>query len=376
MRSIDKVTNDNWDAARATTLDNWDSQIDEARLKFDELSDIRIETLKAQKDRALEIFDLEQSQKLLDLQKFNMADIAYFEQTLKIKNDLVDRSNATQAMKDAQKAANEYETYNSVYDTRKSANDGYMSTYFDLYGQKDKYEAYKGADDKRIAQNDAVQKALDAGIIQHEEYYQTLKDIDAQYVASKQAILVGGYQSIFGSMTSLMSAFGGEQSRAYRIMANIEKGYALYSAFLSEKVALGKAWASAPFPQNLVAVAKVALESSSIIGAITAFAPKGFSTGGYTGNIGVNDVAGVVHGKEYVLNAAATKRIGVDNLNAMNKGASIGNNNVSVNVVVNADGSSDVQANTQMGKQMGDAIKAAVLQTIVQEKRQGGLLAR
>ena len=361
---------------RQLLADNWDSQIDEARLKFDELSDIRIETLKAQKDRALEIFDLEQSQKLLDLQKFNMADIAYFEQTLKIKNDLIDKSNTTQAMKDAQKAANEYETYNSAYDTRKSANDGYMSTYFDLYGQKDKYDAYKGVDDKRIAQNDAVQKALDAGIIQHEEYYQTLKDIDAQYVASKQAILVGGYQSIFGSMTSLMSAFGGEQSRAYRIMANIEKGYALYSAFLSEKVALGKAWASAPFPQNLVAVAKVALESSSIIGAINSFAPKGFSTGGYTGNMGVNDVAGVVHGKEYVLNAAATKRIGVDNLNAMNKGASIGNNNVSVNVVVNADGSSDVQANAQMGKQMGDAIKAAVLQTIVQEKRQGGLLAR
>ena len=361
---------------RQLLADNWDSQIDEARLKFYELSDIRIETLKAQKDRALEIFDLEQSQKLLDLQKFNIADIAYFEQTLKIKNDLVDKSNATQAMKDAQKAANEYETYNSVYDTRKSANDGYMSTYFDLYGQKDKYEAYKGVEDKRIAQNDAVQKALDAGIIQHEEYYQTLKDIDAQYVASKQAILVGGYQSIFGSMTSLMSAFGGGQSRAYRIMANIEKGYALYSALLSEKVALGKAWASAPFPQNLVAVAKVALESSSIIGAINSFAPKGFSTGGYTGNMGVNDVAGVVHGKEYVLNAAATKRIGVDNLNAMNKGASIGNNNVSVNVVVNADGSSDVQANAQMGKQMGDAIKATVLQTIVQEKRQGGLLAR
>ena len=103
---------------------------------------------------------------------------------------------------------------------------------------------------------------------------------------------------------------------------------------------------------------------------------KGFSTGGYTGNMGVNDVAGVVHGKEYVLNAAATKRIGVDNLNAMNRGSGVGNNNVSVNVVVNTDGSSDVQANAQMGKQMGDAIKAAVLQTIVQEKRQGGLLSR
>ena len=356
--------------------DEWDEKIQAATNGNDELKDEYIASYKEQKQIALDIDKLNYQQQLLDLQKFNMADIAYFEQTLKIKNDLVDRSNATQAMKDAQKAANEYETYNSVYDTRKSANDGYMGTYFDLYGQKDKYESYKGVDDKRISQNDAVQKALDAGIIQHEEYYQTLKDIDAQYVANKQAILVGGYQSIFGSMTSLMSAFGGEHSRAYRVLANIEKGYALYSAFLSEKVALGKAWASAPFPQNLVAVAKVALESSSIIGAITAFTPKGFSTGGYTGNMGVNDVAGVVHGKEYVLNAAATKRIGVDNLNAMNKGASIGNNNVSVNVVVNADGSSDVQANAQMGKQMGDAIKAAVLQTIVQEKRQGGLLAR
>ena len=356
--------------------DEWDEKIQAATNGNDELKDEYIASYKEQKQLALDIDKLNYQQQLLDLQKFNTADIAYFEQTLKVKNDLVDKSNATQAMKDAQKAANEYETYNTVYDTRKSANDGYMSTYFDLYGQKDKYEAYKGADDKRISQNDAVQKALDAGIIQHEEYYQTLKDIDAQYVASKQAILVGGYQSIFGSMTSLMSAFGGEQSRAYRIMANIEKGYALYSAFLSEKVALGKAWASAPFPQNLVSVAKVALESSSIIGAITSFSPKGFSTGGYTGNMGVNDVAGVVHGKEYVLNAAATKRIGVDNLNAMNKGGSVGNNNVSVNVVVNADGSSDVQANAQMGKQMGDAIKAAVLQTIAQEKRQGGLLAR
>lgn len=364
---------------RQLLADNWDVQIDEARLKFDELSDIRIETLKAQKDRALEIFDLEQSQKLLDLQKFNMMDIAYFEQTLKIKNDLVDKSNATQAMKDAQRAANEREAYNSVYDTRKSANDGYMGTYFDLYGQKDKYDAYKGIDDKRISQNDAVQKALDAGIIQHEEYYQTLKDIDAQYVASKQAILVGGYQSIFGSMTSLMSAFGGGQSRAYRIMANIEKGYALYSAFLSEKVALSKAWASAPFPQNLVAVAKVALESSSIIGAINSFAPKGFSAGGYTGNMGVNDVAGVVHGKEYVLNAAATKRIGVDNLNAMNKGGSVGtkvivNNYSNENATVEKQDNGDIMVT--IGKMVRETSRFEARNVVREELGQNGMIAR
>lgn len=44
----------------------------------------------------------------------------------------------------------------------------------------------------------------------------------------------------------------------------------------------------------------------------------GFSEGGYTGNGSRSAVAGAVHGQEFVLNAGATQRIGVDNLNAMN----------------------------------------------------------
>ena len=46
----------------------------------------------------------------------------------------------------------------------------------------------------------------------------------------------------------------------------------------------------------------------------------GFRKGGYTGNGGVNDVAGVVHGKEYVFDAESTARIGVANLEAMRNG--------------------------------------------------------
>ena len=361
---------------RQLLVDSWNDKIADAKLKYGVLGQLEVDSLTEQSKRALEIFDLEQSQKLLDLQKFNMADIAYFEQTLKIKKELIAKSNATPEMQRAQNAAADYEAFTGIFDTRKSANDGYMSTYFDLYGQKDRYDAYKGVDDKRISQNDAVQKALDAGIIQHEEYYKTLKDIDAQYVASKQAILVGGYQSIFGTMTSLMKAFGGEQSRAYRVLASIEKGYALYKAFLNNQTAILDAYATTPgaWYTKAAAAAKVAADTGVMTAAISAITPQGFSTGGYTGNMGVNDIAGVVHGKEYVLNAAATKRIGVDNLNAMNKGASIGNNNVSVNVVVNADGSSDVQANAQMGKQMGEAIRATVQQEIYKATRQGHIL--
>jgi len=38
---------------------------------------------------------------------------------------------------------------------------------------------------------------------------------------------------------------------------------------------------------------------------------NGFKTGGYTGDVGVNDIAGVTHGKEFVIDAATTKDLGL-----------------------------------------------------------------
>ena len=49
-----------------------------------------------------------------------------------------------------------------------------------------------------------------------------------------------------------------------------------------------------------------------------------FSTGGYTGDAPKDQIVGAVHGKEYVLNADATKNIGVQNLNALNRGVDLG----------------------------------------------------
>lgn len=48
---------------------------------------------------------------------------------------------------------------------------------------------------------------------------------------------------------------------------------------------------------------------------------KGYEVGGWTGPGATTDVAGVVHAEEYVFDAAATRRIGVANLEAIRKGA-------------------------------------------------------
>jgi hypothetical protein len=59
------------------------------------------------------------------------------------------------------------------------------------------------------------------------------------------------------------------------------------------------------------------------IGAIIAYAAGAFKTGGYTGDAGVNDIAGVVHGREFVFSAPAVERIGLPALEAMHSGEDV-----------------------------------------------------
>jgi phage-related minor tail protein len=50
---------------------------------------------------------------------------------------------------------------------------------------------------------------------------------------------------------------------------------------------------------------------------------QGFRSGGYTGGGGVDEIAGTVHGKEFVFDADATARIGVAKLEAIRQGQSL-----------------------------------------------------
>ncbi|MCJ9138043.1 hypothetical protein K5F00_18250 [Acinetobacter baumannii] len=102
---------------------------------------------------------------------------------------------------------------------------------------------------------------------------------------------------------------------------------------------LASAAALAPPPIGLGPVAGIPLSTlmkttgyvnAALIMAQGVAGIAGFSSGGYTGNMGRGDVAGVVHGQEYVLNAAATKRVGVDTLNAINSGQSFGSSGATV----------------------------------------------
>jgi len=360
--------------------DEWDEKIDALRQYTGEYKEEWRKAYEEQKQRALDADKLQLNQQLLSLNEYKYSSFAFIDERLKLELDAIAQSTDAEILKQAKivDAKKKAEKDKKDAEAKQRATQSGLNS--DLFGSDN--AAFR-MDDELLTNNlnrdDRLNMAADKymnGQSSYADYLKQFEDITLAHTLRQRQIWLDGYGGMFGELTSIVGAFAGEQSKAYRVMFAIEKSFAIAKAALNIQAALASAEASMPFPANLPVIARVITEGAAIASNIKAINPKGFSTGGYTGNMGVNDIAGVVHGKEYVLNAAATKRIGVDNLNAMNKGASIGNNNVSVNVVVNADGSSDVQANAQMGKQMGDAIKAAVLQTIVQEKRQGGLLSR
>lgn len=164
---------------------------------------------------------------------------------------------------------------------------------------------------------------------------------DQAYMDAKRDLMLDQGEAIFGNLAGLSKAFLGEQSGMYKALFAIEKGYTLAKVLLKNKEAIAEAWASAPFPANLAAVATTVAGTAGLASAVSGIMP-GFKTGGYTGNMGASQVAGVVHGQEYVFDAQSTKRIGVDNLNAMRSGKapveSGGNTTMNVNVTYNSTG--------------------------------------
>ena len=197
---------------------------------------------------------------------------------------------------------------------------------------------------------------------------------DQAYMDAKRDLFINQGESLFGNLAGMAKSFAGEQSGIYRALFAVEKGFAIAQSAIAIQQSVAKAMALG-FPQNIPVIGAAVAQGATLLGTIKGIQPQGFKTGGYTGNIGVNQVAGPVHGQEYVFDAASTKRIGVDNLNAMRSGkAPQGGDNINVNVTVNSDGSSNVESNKQMGRSMGNALVATIQQQIIKEKRQGGLL--
>lgn len=137
----------------------------------------------------------------------------------------------------------------------------------------------------------------------HRQHIQNLNDID---MARRQTQLAAA-SSIADSLASIAENSVGKQSAVYRTLYAISKAFTIAQAALALYQNVAKAMAIG-FPQNLPFIAAAFAQGATIMAAIHSVAAPGFQSGGYTGDAGTGEVAGVVHGREFVVNADATSR--------------------------------------------------------------------
>lgn len=141
---------------------------------------------------------------------------------------------------------------------------------------------------------------------------------DTKAIQTAETMLrLGQAQELFGSLASMTEAFAGKQNGIYKIMFAASKAMSIAQSLIRIQAAMAEALAL-PWPANLGAMAMVAAQGASIMANLRSV-KEGFQAGGFTGMGGRSEVAGVVHGQEFVMNADATRR-NRPALEAMNRG--------------------------------------------------------
>ena len=183
-----------------------------------------------------------------------------------------------------------------------------------------------------------------------------------QVWAQQQNQQLNTASNFFGQLSQLqksknkeLAAIGKAAAITQAVINTYQSATAAYAAMASIPYvgpALGAAAAAAAIAAGMANVAQIRSQST------------GYKTGGYTGNIGVNEVAGVVHGREYVMDANATSRIGVANLQALQHGAAtVQQNSANAGVATPASAPASAQAAPAAGN-VGSMTNLRIINTL------------
>ena len=126
---------------------------------------------------------------------------------------------------------------------------------------------------------------------------------------------LGAAGEMFGGMAAVAKMYGKEGFIAYKALS-------IAQAVIATFTAANTAMIGDPYTAAFRVAAVIAMGIANV-GTIAAQQP-GYEAGGYTGDMGVNQSAGMVHGREFVFSAPAVATLGRGNLESMHDAAKAG----------------------------------------------------
>lgn len=153
-----------------------------------------------------------------------------------------------------------------------------------------------------------IQTLRDLDLISEEEYSNARRRIAAE----ESAVKLSQAKMAFGTLASM-------QTSHIRAIAAIGKAAAIAQATINTYEGATKALAQG----GVWGMIQMGAVLAAGFAQVASIASQGFKSGGYTGSVSRDSVAGVVHGQEYVMNANATAQY-LPLLEMLNRGREVG----------------------------------------------------
>jgi hypothetical protein len=211
--------------------------------------------------------------------------------------------------------------FNEQLDAFKRNKDNPAFTEADKQAEKERFLRSNGVDTNTLQiglqnQLNQLQRYYDnITVLQQNEVLgvQEAEQAKAQIRQRQNELNLQGTSDMFGQLAVLANS-------SNKTLGTIGRAAAIAQATIQGILAVQRALASAPPPFNYAMAAAVGIAAAANVAKIAGV--KGFSAGGYTGDGARHDVAGVVHGKEFVVNADATakNRQVLENINSGGSG--------------------------------------------------------
>ena len=257
----------------------------------------------------------------------------------------------TQAVRELAGALYTLQEARKLGDTKEEQDKNIMGDVKPLSGgafddQVARYEAEAVAEQERYEQSlERLRLAREAKLQTEDEFNQLEADMKqrhedrmAQIAQAGVSVQLKAYSSAFGSIAEVLKNAQGEQSGIYKAMFAVSKAFAISSATITAYDAISKAWASAPFPANLAAVA---MTTPQVMGVVSAIQGTNFGGGRqYGGPVSADKYYRVNEtGQPEILNSGGNQYLlptgnsgSITPANKINQGKG-GGNNVTINLI-------------------------------------------
>lgn len=314
----------------------------------------------------------------LEAKKAFMDEKAYLEELNKLRLDQIKYTpDLTQDQKDIRSAGQQSDYQNQVNAIDQQVWNDYQGVMGSI-GVNPQDELMN----QLLEQREIVREAQRQGIIDKETYLEALEILDAEYMHNSAQMWASMFGDSLGGWTTFFKNVEGENSTAYKTLFMMQKAFSMASAAMNISKAISDGWASgADIGTKLSAVATIIAQTGNILADISSISMSGFKSGGYTGSVGRNTIAGFVHGNEFVMPAEETAKYR-NELNAMHRGDfqkesnGGGGNTYQFNNYFTLGEGGQVSATTekQDAEFMGNALNVAMKDFLIEQMMQGGLI--